>query len=380
MQILPEDLQARQWDALIGSIPGAHLLQTWEWGQVKARFGWEPQPKTWYNEDGSQIAAALILGRTIAIPGLPASLRVLYVPKGPLLRDWGEAGLRRKILGDLRDLALEQGAIFIKIDPDVRLGTGIPGSEPGSEDTIGNNVRSDLIDFGWRFSSEQVQFRNTVLVDLQPAPEVLLERMKQKTRYNIRLAERKGVTVRPATLDDLDLLYQMYTETAVRDGFVIREREYYHAVWRIFLQAGMVEPLIAEVDNQPVAGVVIFRFAGQAYYLHGMSRPLHREKMPNYLLQWEAMLRAREAGCTVYDLWGAPDEFQISDPLWGVYRFKEGLGGRLVRHIGAWDLPVRPFYYKVYQDFLPRLLEIMRRRRRRETLGETDQMSSQMGV
>ena len=380
MQILPEDLQARQWDALIGSIPGAHLLQTWEWGQVKARFGWEPQPKTWYNEDGSQIAAALILGRTIAIPGLPASLRVLYVPKGPLLRDWGEAGLRRKILGDLRDLALEQGAIFIKIDPNVRLGTGIPGSEPGSEDTIGNNVRSDLIDFGWRFSSEQVQFRNTMLVDLQPAPEGLLERMKQKTRYNIRLAERKGVTVRPATLDDLDLLYQMYTETAVRDGFVIREREYYHAVWRIFLQAGMVEPLIAEVDNQPVAGVVIFRFAGQAYYLHGMSRPLHREKMPNYLLQWEAMLRAREAGCTVYDLWGAPDEFQISDPLWGVYRFKEGLGGRLVRHIGAWDLPVRPFYYKVYQDFLPRLLEIMRRRRRRETLGETDQMSSQMGV
>ena len=380
MQILPEDLQARQWDALIGSIPGAHLLQTWEWGQVKARFGWEPQPKTWYNEDGSQIAAALILGRTIAIPGLPASLRVLYVPKGPLLRDWGEAGLRRKILGDLRDLALKQGAIFIKIDPNVRLGTGIPGSEPGSEDTIGNNVRSDLIDFGWRFSSEQVQFRNTMLVDLQPAPEVLLERMKQKTRYNIRLAERKGVTVRPATLDDLDLLYQMYTETAVRDGFVIREREYYHAVWRIFLQAGMVEPLIAEVDNQPVAGVVIFRFAGQAYYLHGMSRPLHREKMPNYLLQWEAMLRAREAGCTVYDLWGAPDEFQISDPLWGVYRFKEGLGGRLVRHIGAWDLPVRPFYYKVYQDFLPRLLEIMRRRRRRETLGEADQMSSQMGV
>lgn len=380
MQIHSEDLPAPQWDALIGSIPGAHLLQTWEWGQVKARFGWEPQPKTWYNEDGSLIAAALILGRTVKIPGLPASLRVLYVPKGPLLRDWGEAGLRRKVLGDLRDLALEQGAIFIKIDPDVRLGIDLPRSEQASEDPIGDNVRSDLIDLGWRFSSEQVQFRNTVLVDLRPAPEVLLERMKQKTRYNIRLAERKGVMVRPATLDDLDLLFQMYAETAVRDGFVIREREYYHVVWKIFLQAGMVEPLIAEVDNQPVAGVVIFRFAGQAYYLHGMSRLLHREKMPNYLLQWKAMLRAREAGCTVYDLWGAPDEFHMDDPLWGVFRFKEGLGGRLVRHIGAWDLPVRPFYYRVYMDFLPRLLEIMRRRRRRETIGETGQNSGQMGV
>jgi len=90
MHIHPEDQPATQWDTLIGSIPGAHLLQTWEWGQFKARFGWQAQPKTWYNADGLLDAAALILGRTLAIPGLPASVRVLYVPKGPLLRDWGE--------------------------------------------------------------------------------------------------------------------------------------------------------------------------------------------------------------------------------------------------------------------------------------------------
>jgi lipid II:glycine glycyltransferase (peptidoglycan interpeptide bridge formation enzyme) len=380
MQTRPEEHIAAQWDALIGSIPQAHLLQTWEWGQVKRRFGWEPQTKTWQSADGSLAAAALILGRTVAIPGLPARLRVLYVPKGPLLRDWEQVALRRQVLGDLRELALKQGAIFIKIDPDVRLGTGIPGSAQDSGDAVGESVRRDLLNLGWRFSSEQVQFRNTVLVDLQPPPEALLERMKQKTRYNIRLAERKGVTVRLASLDDLDLLYRMYAETAVRDGFVIREQEYYLTVWKIFLQAGMLEPLIAEVDNQPVAGVVIFRFAGLAYYMHGMSLPVHREKMPNYLLQWEAMLRARQAGCSVYDLWGAPDEFQTGDALWGVYRFKEGLGGKLVRYIGAWDLPVRPLFYRVYMDFLPRLLEIMRRRRRRETRQETAQVSGQMGV
>lgn len=380
MQTRPEEHTAAQWDALIGSIPQAHLLQTWEWGQVKRRFGWEPQTKTWQNEDGSLAAAALILGRTVAIPGLPARLRVLYVPKGPLLRDWEQVGLRRQVLGDLRELAVKQGAIFIKIDPDVRLGTGIPGSAQDSVDAVGESVSCDLLNLGWRYSSEQVQFRNTVLVDLQPPPEDLLERMKQKTRYNIRLAERKGVTVRLASLDDLDLLYRMYTETALRDGFVIREREYYLTVWKIFLQAGMLEPLIAEVESQPVAGVVIFRFASQAYYMHGMSLPVHREKMPNYLLQWEAMLRARQAGCSVYDLWGAPDEFQTGDAMWGVYRFKEGLGGKLVRYIGAWDLPVRTFSYRVYMDFLPRLLEIMRRRRRRETRQETDRVSGQMGV
>ena len=102
--------------------------------------------------------------------------------------------------------------------------------------------------------------------------------------------------------------------------------------------------------------------------------------MPNYLLQWEAIQRARQAGCTVYDLWGAPDNIQPDNPLWGVYRFKEGLGGKLVRHIGAWDLPVRPFYYKVYMDLLPRFLEIMRRRRQRETQGETTLSSNNIGA
>lgn len=364
----------------MGRFSKAHLLQTWEWGQVKAYYGWEPLPKIWYGEDGSPSAAALILGRTIPIPGLPVRLRVLYSSKGPMLRDWGDTGLRRKVLGDLRTLALDQQAIFIKIDPDVRLGTGIPGSDQASEDAIGTEVVADLLSLGWRLSSEQVQFRNTVQIDLNPSLDELLGRMKQKTRYNIRLAERKGVTVRPGSLDDLDLLYQMYAETAVRDGFVIREREYYQVVWRTFLNAGMAEPLIAEVENQPVAGVVIFRFAHQAWYLHGMSRQDQRDKMPNYLLQWEAIRRARQAGTTVYDLWGAPDSFRSDDPLWGIYRFKEGLGGIVVRHIGAWDLPVRSFSYKVYMDFLPRFLEIMRRRRKRETRDETGLSSNPMGA
>jgi len=89
--------------------------------------------------------------------------------------------------------------------------------------------------------------------------------------------------------------------------------------------------------------------------------------MPSHLLQWEAMLRAKAAGCTLYDLWGAPDEFLESDPLWGVYRFKEGLGGKVVRWIGAWDLPVRPFYYRLYTQVLPRLLDWMRWRGRTRT-------------
>jgi len=225
----------------------------------------------------------------------------------------------------------------------------------------------DLIQAGWRYSEEQIQFQNTVLLDLKPDLETLLSRMKQKTRYNIHLAERKGVSVRLGRLDELPMLYRMYAETANRDGFVIRDEKYYLKLWTTFIQAGLAEALVAEVDHEPAAAVVIFRFAGGAWYMNGMSRPAHREKMPNHLLQWEAIRRARTAGATSYDFWGAPDIFDESDSLWGVYRFKEGFGGEVMRHIGAWDLPARPLMYRLYTQILPRILDGMRRRSKDRT-------------
>jgi lipid II:glycine glycyltransferase (peptidoglycan interpeptide bridge formation enzyme) len=231
-------------------------------------------------------------------------------------------------------------------------------------------VAAALSQRGWHFSAEQIQFRNTVRLDLRGDDALLLGRMKQKMRYNIHLAERKGVQIRVGSTADLPLLYQIYAETSLRDGFVIRDEAYYRAVWGDFIRAGLAEALVAEVDGEAVAALIVFRFAGTAWYLYGMSRLAHREKMPNALLQWEAIRRARGAGCLTYDLWGAPDEFVESDPLWGVFRFKEGLGGRVVRTLGAWDYPVNPWLYGLYTRTLPRLLDIMRRLGRRRTLHE----------
>ncbi len=173
--------------------------------------------------------------------------------------------------------------------------------------------------------------------------------------------------MRAGTEADLPGLYRMYAETSVRDGFVIRSEEYYLELWRRFLERGMAEPLIAEVEGEAVAGIFPFYFARRAWYLFGMSRQAHREKMPNYLLQWEAMRRAKARGCTQYDLWGAPDVFDESDAMWGVFRFKEGLGGQVVRTAGAWDYPSRPAAYVLYTRVLPRALDIMRRRGRERT-------------
>jgi lipid II:glycine glycyltransferase (peptidoglycan interpeptide bridge formation enzyme) len=126
--------------------------------------------------------------------------------------------------------------------------------------------------------------------------------------------------------------------------------------------------LIAEVDNEPVAAIFLFMFAGRGYYVYGMSRDKHREKMPAYLLQWAAMKHAKAYGCLIYDLWGAPDVFDESDSMWGVYRFKEGLGGDVVRTLGAYDFAPSKFWYSMYADVMPRVLNIMRSRGKENTL------------
>jgi peptidoglycan pentaglycine glycine transferase (the first glycine) len=376
-------LESKLWNSLISNLPNPHFLQTYEWGQVKAKYGWTPLYAVW-DADGkwkvenhpnrlpmfsSPVAAALILKRQILRNGFAARLSILYSPKGPLL-DWVNESLRDRVLDDLQNFAKREGAIFLKMDPDIVLGTGIPQSENDIMDYSGQSVLSDLKGRGWKYSSDQIQFKNTVLIDLNPSEEQLLARMKQKTRYNIRLAEKKGVNLRIGTQADFGMLYRMYAETSVRDRFVIRDEAYYKTVWQTFManpQFPRAEPLIAEVDNEPVAAIFVFYFAGRAYYVYGMSRNAHREKMPTYLLQWEAIKRAKAKGCTVYDLWGAPDVFDESDPMWGVYRFKEGLGGKVVRTLGAWDFAPNPLWYKLYSELIPRVLDVMRSRGKEKT-------------
>jgi lipid II:glycine glycyltransferase (peptidoglycan interpeptide bridge formation enzyme) len=364
------------WNEIISKLPNPHFLQSYEWGQVKAKYGWQPIYLVW-DEQGNMKeertdlssfvfpvqAACLVLKRTAL-----RRFSIFYAPKGPLM-DWTNESLRKRVLDDLQPFAKKQDAIFLKLDPDVVLGRGVPASVDEATENSGQAVRSDLRRRGWVDSSDQIQFRNTVMVDLSVSEEEILMRMKQKTRYNIRLAERKGVSVRVGKLEDLGMLYKMYAETSVRDDFVIRNEEYYMTVWKTFMQSSepSVIPLIAEVNGEPIAGLFLFIFAGRGYYVYGMSRNAHREKMPTYLLQWAAMKHAKTHGCLTYDLWGAPDVFDESDSMWGVYRFKEGLGGEVVRTLGAYDFAPSKFWYSMYSDVMPRVLNFMKARGKQKT-------------
>ncbi len=347
----------KSWRSYAQAMPEPHILQSWAWGLSKRQTGWSARRLAWGEEgvtpgEGDRFtawAAAAMLVRRIQAR-LPVA--VAYVPKGPLL-DWSDQALAAAVLRDIESAARRAGAIFVKIDPDVR-----------SDRPEGAAVAELLSHRGWVLSPEQIQYRNTMVSDLAPGEDELLAAMKPKWRYNIRLAERKGVVVRDGGPADLARFHAMYEETGARDGFLVRPFEYYRAIWEPFLADHLAHILLAEVAGRAVAGLILFRYGPTAWYFYGASTAQDRDLMPNHALQWAAMRWAKAHGCTRYDWWGAPDVLDESDPLWGVYRFKQGFGGEFVPHIGAYDYPVNKGLYWAYTRAMPRVLDAMRRRHR----------------
>jgi len=342
-----------RWNQAVANLPRTHVLQSYEWGEFKSRHGWQPL-RLLYLSGGEPVAAASVLLRRL--PRGPWG--VMYVPKGPVL-DYERSELVDYVLARLETLAKEQRAIFVKIDPDVK--------------ADGADVRGYLKQRGWLASWEQIQFRNTILIDLRRPEEELLAAMKSKTRYNVRLASKRGVQVDMGGMENLRLFFEMYTTTSIRDDFVIRPFAYYEDAWGSFISQGRAELLLARYEGKALAGLMLLYFGDKAWYMYGASSERHRNLMPNHLLQWEAMRRSKAAGYCFYDMWGAPDVLDESDPLWGVYRFKEGFGGEFTSYIGAYDFPVSRPLYGLYSAAMPRFLDLLRwRYGRRRRAGALD--------
>ncbi len=345
-----------EWNALLRPLPHAHILQTWEWGEFKRQTtGWTPE-RLAFQQAGQTVAAAQVLTRRAG------PLQVMYVSRGPAL-DYTNAGLVAAVLDHLQALARQRGAVWLKIDPELPAGYGVPGEPDAAPDPAGQAVIAALQARGWRFSASQVQFRNTITLDLAPEPDDLLMAMRQSTRRKIRTAAKKDVTIRAGGPDDLPLLYDLYRITGERDDFLTRPLDYYRAAWGSFMEAGLAQPLIAEYGGQAIAHVILLHFADRCWYFYGASSNEERQRMPNYALQWAAIQWAREQGYPVYDFWGAPDTFEESDRMWGVYEFKRGWGGTVTRFIGAWDYAPIPALYWAYETLMPRLLGAARRLR-----------------
>jgi lipid II:glycine glycyltransferase (peptidoglycan interpeptide bridge formation enzyme) len=320
---MPE-VSLSDWNKFLQSYPNAHVLQTGEWGELKSAFGWE--------------AVRVInkkFGAQILFRKLPLGFTIAYIPK--LAFSVQPSAISDSFWKEVDDACKKHRAIFLKIEPDAWENEFI--FHPSS----------------FILSKQNIQPPRTIIVDIRGSEEDILARMKQKCRYNIRLAEKKGVTVR--VWDDIDGFHKMIQITGGRDGFGVHSLEYYRRAYELFHPTGMCELLVAEFENKPLAALMVFARGKRGWYVYGASNDEERNRMPTYLLQWEAMRWARAKGAEEYDLWGVPDEDEATleaqfenrnDGLWGVYRFKRGFGGELRRAAQAIDKIYNPLLYRLY--------------------------------
>lgn len=312
------------WQKFISAYPQSHILQSEEWGRLKSAFGWQAH----YLVNGG-------CGALILIKKAVAGFSVAYIPKGPVGPQWG------LLWPEIDAFCKQSRVVFLKIEPD---------------SLVGDDVNCYLPSTGPLYTSRPIQPRRSVAISLEGSEEDWLERMKQKTRYNIRLAQKKEIEVK--TSNNLDEFQSLMETTGQRDGFGVHSRDYYQKAFDLFHSVGKCELLVARYQEKALAAIMVFVQGSRAWYLYGASSDEERQRMPTYLLQWEAMRWAASKGCRSYDLYGIPDEdFETleaqfssrSDGLWGVYRFKRGFGGEMIRSVGAWDRVYRPIIYKAYQ-------------------------------
>jgi peptidoglycan pentaglycine glycine transferase (the first glycine) len=322
------------WDSF-AERQGGHLLQTSRWGRLKRAFGWGDAIVA-LEQDGTIVAGALVLYRRLPL-GLGT---IAYVPRGPIV-DWENQALVESLLVALDEAARRRRAILLKLEPDV-------------EDAP--SMRDQMAGLGLRPSPHTVQPPRTILLDIGGTDDDILGRMNQGTRRKIRTASKREVTVRRDNTDGLTAFNTLMSITGQRDSFGVHSPEYYRTALDLFAP-DYATLLIASYQGRDLGGLMAFALGKRAWYFYGASSNDERERMPNYALQWEAIRWAREHGCTEYDLWGIPDEDEVtleadfqtrSDGLWGVYGFKRGFGGRVWRAVGAWDRVYNPVLYAVY--------------------------------
>ena len=316
-------LSKEQWQKFCLENPEHSLLQDAEWGDLKSGFGWTPA----YVREGN--AGAMVLFRS-----LPLGLTIGYIPRGPVGRDFGA------LWPEVHALCRKHHAVFLRVEPDFWRDTDEAG-------TLAATMDSFIPAFA------TVQPPRTVLISLEGSEDEWLARMNQKTRYNIRLSQKKDLTVEET--DDTAVFHDLMTLTGSRDAFGVHSEAYYRKCLDCFRDGKKGRILLVRYQGKPLGAIMLFIEGRRGYYLYGASSNEERNRMPNYLVQWTAMKICKEAGCTEYDLWGIPDEEEETleaqfqdrhDGLWQVYRFKRGFGGQVLRTMGSFDYVYMPLLYR----------------------------------
>jgi peptidoglycan pentaglycine glycine transferase (the first glycine) len=342
-------VNSSDWDAFFSNHPDSHILQSGLWGELKSKFNWEIYRVISEKNIGSEKEQ---IGAQILIRSILSNWSVAYIPKGPIGAP-GSNIFRKNTSNfwkEIDQLCKSRNAIFLIVEPDNPFSQGVSASE--------NIEGKNLPPVGFQRGFWSVQPKQTIIIDINGSDEEILAHMKQKTRYNIRLAERKEVSV--STSNDLNAFYSLMILTGERDRFGVHSERYYKLAYELFYPSSKCELFFAKYQDELIAAIMVFASGKRAWYFYGASSETNRHRMPNYLLQWRAIQWARDRDCEYYDLWGIPDESienlegeftSRSDGLWGVYRFKRGFGGRIMRSSGPWDRVYSPVLYRLFKYY-----------------------------
>jgi lipid II:glycine glycyltransferase (peptidoglycan interpeptide bridge formation enzyme) len=331
------------WQAFVDAHPQGNLLQGAAWSELKARFGWQPRRIAISDATGGIVAGAQLLFRH------RYGLSVAYIPRGPLFS--GAAAADRALLQAITRLARYQRAVLVRLEPN-RLETSPQA----------NGFHSWMLLQRAR-PAATIQPRSSIHVDLQRSEDAIFAAFSKGHRADIRRAERQGMHVRVGTAADVPTFHAIMTATGARAAFGVHSSDYYQSVWELHRPRACL--LLAELNGAPVAAQLVCADAQSGAYLYSGALADGLRSGANHLLSWHAIRWARDLGCRTYDLWGVPDAFgqaaaaetpaeraaleaaAQSDPLIGVYRFKKGFGGMVVRFLPAYDLPLIPPLYRL---------------------------------
>ena len=301
----------------------SHVIQSWEWGEFRKGAGLDLVRLGHF--DGKKLVSAYQL-TFHPVPFLKNTIG--YLPKGPMPT--------KLMVDSLSLIGKKKNAAFIKIEPNVI-----------NDRRTTNDKR--LTQLGLIPSKKSLFTKYNFLLDLTKSEDQLLAAMHPKTRYNIRVAQKKGVKVyESASNEDFKIYLKLYFETTKRQKYFGHTPSYHTKLWETLAPSNMARLLIAKYKNEPLVAWMLLQFKDTMYYPYGGSSTEHKEVMASNLVAWEAIKLGKKMGFKIFDMWGAlgPDASE-SDPWYGFHRFKAGYGAKHVEFVGTYDLVLKPSAYGI---------------------------------
>lgn len=351
----PEELKG--WRDFVAASPHGDVLQCLEWGPVKRP---ESQPLAVSIKSGEGFdATALVLKRTLPLRRLTMSRSLFYLPRGPIL-DWSKPDLFEQMVEELKMEARKHRAISIKIDPCVR------------DDFSGFKERLARVGFVQSPDVHSLfggtQPRCNMKMDISaPLDKVLSDTISAKWRYNIRLADKKGVRVEDNLgRDGLRIFHDIYKVTSQRNEFKGYSLAYFEKMWDSLAPSNLIKLFVSFNGDKPLSAAICFLLPPQCWYMFGASSNEDRNLMPNHAMQWKMITWAKECGCTTYDFRGVPDPELGEIPAHeeGLVRFKSGFGAQMVRYAGEFDLPLSKSWHWLWTQARPKLTQALKKIKR----------------